>query len=108
MRNNPNELHSTAVIKCHPCKNILLYILILAFSPGVLLHQQCHKKRNKWWYTEHNYNGGQSVGTIPMILAKLVEYCAKWVEFRPSGGTELLRGRRGRKDEHEADQKIIT
>ena len=47
MRNNTNELHFTAVIKCHPYKNILLYILILAFRPGVLLHQQCHKKRNK-------------------------------------------------------------
>lgn len=47
MRNNTNELHFTAVIKCHPYKNILLYILILAFPPGVLLHQQCHKKRNK-------------------------------------------------------------
>ena len=43
-----------------------------------------------------------------MILAKLVEYCAKWVELRPFWGTELLRGRRGRQDEHEADQKIIT
>lgn len=108
MRNNTNELHFTTVIKCHPYKNILLHILILAFPPGVLLHQQCHKKRNKSRYTGHSYNGGQSVGTFPMILAKLVEYCAKWVELRPFGGTELLRDRRGRKDEHEADQKIIT
>lgn len=35
-----------------------------------------------------------------MILAKLVEYCAKWVELRLFGGTELLRDTRGRKDEH--------